>query len=192
MLIVLYMQVMRAVDRSHYVSDKAKAYIAVTHVTKQGIAVPAPHIHAAILESILPYIKAGSHVLDVGASTGLFAAMLYPRTGKDEVTVSLSPSDKVVGLAKQNLVTDGLDRALQEGRILLVKGDEKLGYAPCAPYNVIHVTKVVEEIPPLLLTQLASPGRMVIPVRSDERDAMLQVDKDAAGNVSQKELSDLL
>jgi hypothetical protein len=30
MLIVLYMQVMRAVDRSHYVSDKAKAYIAVT------------------------------------------------------------------------------------------------------------------------------------------------------------------
>jgi protein-L-isoaspartate(D-aspartate) O-methyltransferase len=57
---------------------------------------------------------------------------------------------------------------------------------------VIHVTKVVEEIPPLLLTQLASPGRMVIPVRSDERDAMLQVDKDAAGNVSQKELSDLL
>lgn len=66
-------------------------------------------------------------MLDVGASTGLFAAMLYPRTGKDEVTVSLSPSDKVVGLAKQNLVTDGLDRALQEGRILLVKGDEKLG-----------------------------------------------------------------
>jgi protein-L-isoaspartate(D-aspartate) O-methyltransferase len=57
---------------------------------------------------------------------------------------------------------------------------------------VIHVTKVVEEMPPLLLTQLASPGRMVIPVRSDERDAMLQVDKDAAGNVSQKELSDLL
>lgn len=66
------------------------------------------------------------------------------------------------------------------------------GYVPCAPYNVIHVTKVVEEIPPLLLTQLASPGRMVIPIRTDGRDVMVQVDKNAAGNVSQKELSDLL
>jgi protein-L-isoaspartate O-methyltransferase len=79
------------------------------------------------LESILPYVKAGSHVLDVGASTGLFAAMLYHRTGKDGVTVSLSPSDEVVDLAKQNLVADGLDQALQDGRILLVKGDEKSG-----------------------------------------------------------------
>jgi protein-L-isoaspartate(D-aspartate) O-methyltransferase len=66
------------------------------------------------------------------------------------------------------------------------------GYAPCAPYNVIHVTKVVEEIPLLLLTQLASPGRMVIPVRTDGHDVMIQVDKDAAGDVSQKELPDLL
>jgi predicted O-methyltransferase YrrM len=66
-------------------------------------------------------------VLDVGASTGLFAAMLYRRTGKDGVTVSLSPSDEVVDLAKQNLVADGLDQALQDGRILLVKGDEKSG-----------------------------------------------------------------
>ena len=66
------------------------------------------------------------------------------------------------------------------------------GYAPCAPYDVIHVSNVMEEIPPPLLTQLASPGRMVIPVRTDGRDAMIQVDKDTAGNVSQKELSDLL
>lgn len=66
-------------------------------------------------------------MLDVGTSTGLFAAMLYHRTGRDGVTVSLSPSDEVVGFAKHNLVADGLDQALREGRILLVKGDEKSG-----------------------------------------------------------------
>jgi len=181
--------VMRAVDRAHYVTDKAEAYSSVTYLSEQGVAVPAPHILAAILESVLPYIKADSHVLDIGASTGLFAAMLYHRTGKDGVTVSLPPSDKVVELVKNNLVADGLDQPLQEGRILLVKGDETSGYAPCAPYNVIYVTKVMEEIPPLPLTQLASPGRMVILVRTDGRDATIQVDKDAAGGVSQKELS---
>ena len=83
--------------------------------------------YAVILESILPYIKAGSHVLDVGTSTGLFAAMLHHRTGKDGVIVSLSPSDEAVELAKQNLIADGLDQALQGGKILFVKGDEKSG-----------------------------------------------------------------
>lgn len=68
-------------------------------------------------------------MLDVGASTGLFAAMLYHRTGKDGVTVSLSPSIETVELARQNLIADGLDRALQKGRILFVKGDEKSGTA---------------------------------------------------------------
>lgn len=62
------------------------------------------------------------------------------------------------------------------------------GYAPYAPYDVIHVTKVMEEIPPLLLTQLASPGRMVIPIRTDGRNAMIQVEKDATGDVSQRVL----
>jgi protein-L-isoaspartate(D-aspartate) O-methyltransferase len=154
------------------------------------------------LESILPYVKAGSHVLDVGTGAGMFAAMLYHRTGKDGVTVTLSPIAEVVDLAKQNLIADGLDQVLQKGRILLIKDDEtsgtmtlllmcsnviKLGsgYAPCSPYDVIHVSKVMEKIPPQLLTQLASPGRMVIPIRTDRHNAMI-VDKDAAGNVSQR------
>jgi protein-L-isoaspartate(D-aspartate) O-methyltransferase len=118
--------VMRAVDRAHYVTDKAKAYSPVT-LTDQGVGVPAPHIHAAILESILPHIKAGCHVLDVGASTGMFAAMLYHRTGQNGVTVSLLPSDEVFELANENLIRNGLDQALQMGRILLVKGNGKSG-----------------------------------------------------------------
>ena len=35
MLIVLYVQVMRAVDRSHYVTDRAKAYSAVTQYVQR-------------------------------------------------------------------------------------------------------------------------------------------------------------
>ncbi|KAI9465730.1 protein-L-isoaspartate O-methyltransferase-domain-containing protein [Lactarius psammicola] len=164
---------------------------ALCHRQRQGIW--PRYAHAAILESTLPHIKASSHVLDVGASTGVFAAMLRHCTGKDGVTVSLLPST-VVELAKQNMIADGLDQALQEGRILVVKGDEKSRFAQGTPYDVIHVTKVVDEIPPLLLKQLASPGHMVMPVLTDGRggrDTMIQVDKDAAGDVSQKELSDL-
>ena len=66
-------------------------------------------------------------MLDVGASTGMFVAMLYHRTGRDGVTISLAPNNEVSGLAKQNLIADGLDRALQIGRIILVMDDEKSG-----------------------------------------------------------------
>ena len=66
-------------------------------------------------------------MLDVGASTGLFAAMLHHRTGEDGVTISLQSSDEVIESAKQNLTAEGLEQALQMGSVLLVKGDEKSG-----------------------------------------------------------------
>ena len=48
----------------------------------------------------------------------------------------------------------------------------------------------MKEVPPLLLAQLASPGRMVIPIRPSGHDVtMIQVDKDAIGNISQKQSS---
>ena len=47
----------------------------------------------------------------------------------------------------------------------------------------------MKEVPPLLLAQLASPGRMVIPIQPNGHDVtMIQVDKDATGSISQKRL----
>ena len=57
----------------------------------------------------------------------MFAAMLYHRAGENGVTVSLQPNDEVIETAKQNLTADGLEQALQMGRMMLVKGDEKSG-----------------------------------------------------------------
>ena len=53
--------------------------------------------------------------------------MLYHRAGENGVTVSLQPNDEVIETAKQNLTADGLKQALQMGRMMLVKGDEKSG-----------------------------------------------------------------
>jgi len=66
-----------------------------------------------------------------------------------------------------------------------------LGYAPRSPYDAIHVTKVMAESEIRVGDtpwQLASPGRMVTLFRTDGRDAIIQVDKDATGDVSQKAL----
>ncbi len=40
---------------------------------------------------------------------------------------------------------------MKEGRIKMVCGDGRLGYAGCAPYNAIHVGAAAVKIPPALL-----------------------------------------
>lgn len=64
-----------------------------------------------------------------------------------------------------------------------VEGDGWAGWKEHAPYNAIHVGAAAKSVPQQLLDQLASPGRMVIPVGTHTQ--MLQVvDKDAQGKVT--------
>ena len=62
-----------------------------------------------------------------------------------------------------------------------------IGYAPKGPYDAIHVGAAARTIPPALVEQLASPGRLIIPVGTYTQRFM-QVDKDAQGQVTQKDL----
>lgn len=60
-----------------------------------------------------------------------------------------------------------------------------------APYDAIHVGAAAPTLPDALVDQLKSPGRMFIPVGTMNQ-AILQVDKDANGQVTQKELFDVM
>jgi protein-L-isoaspartate(D-aspartate) O-methyltransferase len=55
------------------------------------------------------------------------------------------------------------------------------------PYDAIHVGAAARTVPPALVEQLASPGRMVIPVGTYSQ-RLMQVDKDAHGRITQKDL----
>ena len=61
------------------------------------------------------------------------------------------------------------------------------GYAQKGPYDAIHVGAAAKAIPPALVEQLASPGRMIIPVGTYSQ-RLMQVDKDAQGEVTQSDL----
>lgn len=67
------------------------------------------------------------------------------------------------------------------------------GYPPHAPYTLIHVGAAAPgpSPPQALIDQLASPGRMFIPVsqgsQADDQDVW-QVDKDAEGSVVLRKL----
>lgn len=62
-----------------------------------------------------------------------------------------------------------------------------IGYAQRGPYDAIHVGAAARTIPPALVEQLASPGRMIIPVGTYSQ-RLMQVDKDAQGKITQRDL----
>jgi len=160
----------------------------------------------------------GARVLDVGAGSGYLTSVLYHLVSEREqppaaaqqdkdsattvpgtdantntnaggaaVVVAIEHIPELTTLAERNIRADGLGGAIDEQAIVLVTGDGRLGYAPKGPYDAIHVGAAARTIPPALVEQLASPGRLVIPVGTYSQRFM-QVDKDAQGQITQKDL----
>jgi len=206
---------MTAVDRANYVPDAGKrhAYQDSPQLIGHDATISAPHMHAHTAELLLPYLRdrpdgRSARVLDVGAGSGYLTSVFYHlvREGRSGGgggdNDASSPTDAqhnaahVVGiehipaltaLAQRNIRSDGLGDALDSQRIVLVTGDGRLGYPPKGPYDAIHVGAAAATIPPALVEQLACPGRMIIPVGTYSQ-RLVQVDKDAQGKITQKDL----
>ena len=89
------------------------------------------HAHAA--EYLLPYLKPGSKVLDVGSGSGYLLAIFHHLVSPPGDT---TPGSKVVGIdhipqlvdwSILNLRKDGLGKALEDGQIQVINGDGRLG-----------------------------------------------------------------
>ena len=131
--------------------------------------------------------------------------------GGGAVVVGIEHIPTLTALAEKNIRMDGLGKAIDEQGIVLVTGDGRLGsfsssfvpfgsgvkpefasslllgYAEKAPYDAIHVGAAARMVPTALVEQLASPGRMIIPVGTYSQ-RLMQVDKDAQGQITQRDL----
>ncbi|EJD00174.1 protein-L-isoaspartate O-methyltransferase [Fomitiporia mediterranea MF3/22] len=189
----------KKVDRKNYVLDESDAYIDAPQPIKCNATISAPHMHAEATTNLLPFLKPGSRVLDVGSGSGYTAAIFHQLVRSDSLE-GAGPSGKVVGIdhmtelvawSIENLRKDGLGSALESGEVEMVVGDGRKGWPAAAPYDAIHVGAAAPEIPKELIDQLKAPGRMFIPVGTGLQK-IFQVDKDQAGNVTQKPLLDVM
>ncbi|KAH9973770.1 protein-L-isoaspartate O-methyltransferase [Lactifluus volemus] len=177
---------MKAVDRANYVLDKRHAYEDSPQPIGNDATISAPHMHAHAAELLLPYLRPGARVLDVGTGSGYLTSVLY-RLVNGVTTTTTTPSPLRGGTVR-NIRADGLDGAIDQQGIVLLTGDGRLGELPeKGPYDAIHVGAAAREVPPALVEQLASPGRMVIPVGTYSQ-RLMQVDKDARGQITQRDL----
>jgi len=156
-------------------------------------------MHAYAVDHLLPFLRPGSKVLDIGSGSGYLCAVLhhlvtsYAEDQPDKVDVpgkviGIDHIPELVDWSLENLKQDPrIRRAVEDSQVEIHVGDGRLGYPNDGPYDAIHVGAASPTIPEPLISQLARPGRMFIPVGTLSQH-IFQVDKDADGNVTKTQI----
>ncbi|RDW87208.1 protein-L-isoaspartate O-methyltransferase [Aspergillus mulundensis] len=172
-------QAMMAVDRGHYAPSRP--YSDSPQPIGYGATISAPHMHGHACEYLINHLKPGSRVLDIGSGSGYLTHVLACLAV--DTSSSDRPKGQVIGVDHiQELVTLAHDNMMKskQGKKLLetesvkfIKADGRLGWPEGAPYDAIHVGAAAQELHPLLVEQLRSPGRMFIPVNAEDAQGTL-------------------
>ena len=115
-----------------------------------------PAIEGRILEALkLVHVES---ILEVGAGTGYFAALLAQRADRVH-TVEIEPT--LARLARENLSRNGISNAHVED------GDGSQGWFAEQPYNVIVISGGLPQIPEALVAQI-KPGGCLFAIVGNE------------------------
>ena len=162
------------VDRAHYAPSRP--YSDSPQPIGHGATISAPHMHGHACEYLIDYLKPGNRVLDIGSGSGYLTHVLAnlvigpPSSGasSDGQVVGVDHISELVDLARNNLNKSEQGRKFQEsGQVKFITADGRLGWPEDAPYDAIHVGAAAKELPSVLVDQLRAPGRMFIPVDTE-------------------------
>jgi protein-L-isoaspartate(D-aspartate) O-methyltransferase len=176
-------EVMRAVDRKFYV--RVDPYQDSPQGIGIGQTISAPHMHAHVLEEMLPHLQASKRdvlkILDVGCGSGYLTAALgrwvqpVPALAGDKtdthssilrkpgVVYGMDIYNDLVFLTQRNIQAGDPD-LLKSGTVQLKVGNGWEGWPDAAPFDAIHVGAAASEFPAELAQQLALNGVLIVPV----------------------------
>ncbi|KAK5707445.1 hypothetical protein LTR17_020682 [Elasticomyces elasticus] len=174
---------MLGVDRAHYAPYAP--YEDSPQTIGHRATISAPHMHAAACESLLPYLRPGAHVLDIGSGSGYLTHVLAELVKPNGKVVGVEHIQPLVemGTANTRKSTEGRD-LMDNGGIRYVKADGRLGWPQDAPYDAIHVGAAAAGFHQALIDQLKAPGRLFMPVEEDHMQHIYVIDKKEDGTVT--------
>ena len=174
------LQAMKRVPRHKFVPDKSRRYSYDDTPLKIGYGqtISQPYIVAEMTRQL--QLTPTSKVLEIGTGSGYQAAVLAEIT---PYVYSIEIIEPLHQRARKTLEENGY-----EG-ILLRHGDGYYGWPEAAPFEGIIVTCATGHIPPPLLDQLATGGRMLIPVgKRFGTQYLIMVTKNKDGSFTSKNL----
>lgn len=173
---------MRAVHREDFLPATQRRRAGEDNALPIGYSqtISQPSLVAFMTEQLA--LTAQDRVLEIGTGSGYQTALLA-RIAGEVFTIERIPE-----LA--TAATERLAARLGYRNIHFRTGDGALGWPEHAPFDAIIVTAAPETLPPALVEQLAPGGRLVAPVGSlaADQQMLLLVEKNRAGEVSQREL----
>ena len=131
-----------------------------------------PYIVAFMTQAL--QLRSTDKVLEVGTGSGYQAAVLSELVKN---VYSIEMTEQLYERAQEIL------NFLGYKNIHLKLGDGRPGWPEQAPFNKIIVTAGAAETPPVLLEQLAAPGRLIIPLASGFGQELILIKKDSRGGL---------
>lgn len=171
----------RAVPRHRFLPawERHNAYADMALSIGHGQTISQPFIVALMTQAL--YLGGTERVLEVGTGSGYQTALLA------QLAAEVHSIECVHALSRQaagRLAELGL-----ESRVRLYTGNGWQGWEAHAPYDAIIVTAAASRLPEPLLAQLATQGRMLIPLGPPGCPQMLlRVERDAHGAIVQTPL----
>jgi protein-L-isoaspartate(D-aspartate) O-methyltransferase len=157
------LEVMSEVPRHLFVDDamQARAYGDHPLPIASDQTISQPFVVAAMTQAL--QLQGTENVLEIGTGSGYQAAILSRLCNKvytvERINTLLAGARKIFDQLHCYNILSRLD-------------DGTLGWQEHAPYDAIIVTAGGPEIPEPLISQLADPGRMVIPVGGRDVQAL--------------------
>ncbi len=136
-----------------------------------GQTISQPYVVARMTEALL---ESGplDRVLEVGTGSGYQAAIMAPLAGEVYSVERIRP---LLDQARERLA------ALQLRNVRLKHSDGSWGWPEFAPYDAIIATAAPEQVPESLLQQLATGGRLVMPVGPRQVQQLVLITRTATG-----------
>jgi len=121
-------------------------------------------MHASACESLLPFLKTNSRVLDIGSGSGYLTAVLAELVGDKGKVVGLEHIGALRDMGESNMgKSERGKELLREGKVRFVVGDGRKGWRGEGEekegWDAIHVGAAAVELHKELIEQLRSPGR---------------------------------